>query len=345
MSVFSRDQADSHHLPTFSPPLIIHCAYMKVALVTGDLTPALSFPSLVISHFFVAGMKIAAVQYYVNHEDRFSNWDRITAFVEEAAKEGVDLLVFPEYSIGGPVPMLALDKSACERYCQLALTHNLDIVAGTIVERDPDDGQIYNCCYYISNDGTVLMEYRKVHLWHPERDHVRRGNRGFGTVKNRFGITVGLAICWDIAFPEIFRHMAMENNAQLIIAPAYWVLEDAGPKSLKYDPLSEVKFLDSVCTARAFENEICMVFCNAADAAEGQKKPPSGALAGCTQITVPFKGCVAHCKNRTEEMIIADIDVHELTADAEANYKIRKDWAEGYIFGGKSKDEVETIIP
>lgn len=45
------------------------------------------------------------------------------------------------------------------------------------------------------------------------------GQRGFRTVKNRFGITVGLCVCWDIAFPEAFRHMALEHGAQLVIAP------------------------------------------------------------------------------------------------------------------------------
>ncbi|KAI9244099.1 carbon-nitrogen hydrolase, partial [Phascolomyces articulosus] len=249
------------------------------------------------------------------------------------------------YVIGGPSPEAALDKGGCERFCKFALDYGLDIVVGTIIERDPDDGRLYNCCYYINNDGSVLMEYRKVHLWHPERDYLHQGKRGFNTAKNRFGITVGLAICWDIAFPEAFRHMALKHHAQLVIAPAYWTLEDAGPIGMKYNPNSETKFVDYVCTTRAIENEICMVFCNGADASEGQVKPPLGTMAGATQITVPFLGCIARCSDRTEEMIIADVNVKQLTDDAEKVYKIRKDWKEGKIFGGNPKYETETIIP
>ncbi|KAG2217326.1 hypothetical protein INT45_010775 [Circinella minor] len=278
-------------------------------------------------------MKIAAVQFYIDHNDKPSNWDRIISFVEKAAKEKVDLIVFPEYVIGGPSPESALDKGASERFCKLALDYGLDIVVGTIIERDPEDGRLYNCCYYINNDGTVLMEYRKVHLWHPERDFLHEGKRGFDTAKNRFGITVGLAICWDIAFPEAFRHMTLKRNAQLVIAPAYWTLEDAGPIGMKHNPNSETMLIDYICTARAIENEICMVFCNGADAAEGQEKSPSGTMAGGTQISVPFIGPVAHCSGGTEEMIITDIDVKELTDDAEKVYKIRQDWKEGKIFG------------
>lgn len=46
-----------------------------------------------------------------------------------------------------------------------------------------------------------------------------QGKHGFGTVKNRFGITVGMCICWDVAFPEGFRHMVFKDGAQLVIAP------------------------------------------------------------------------------------------------------------------------------
>ncbi|KAI8137495.1 carbon-nitrogen hydrolase [Fennellomyces sp. T-0311] len=290
-------------------------------------------------------MKIAAVQFYINHDEKSTNWDRIISFISSAAEQNVDLIVFPEYVVGGPGPESALDKLASQRFCKLALEYGLDIVIGTIIERDTLNDRLYNCCYYINSDGTILMEYRKVHLWHPEREYLHQGERGFNTVKNRFGITVGMCICWDIAFPEAFRHMALEHNAQLVIAPAYWTLEDAGPIGMKHDPMSESKFIDYICTARAYENEVCMVFCNGADASEGQPKPPLGTMAGGTQITVPFKGPVAHCKGRAEEMIVAEVDVEGLTSDAEKVYKIRKDWAEGKIFGGKSLIETETIIP
>lgn len=190
------------------------------------------------------------------------------------------------------------------------------------------------------------------------------GQHGFNTVKNRFGITMGICVCWDIAFPEAFRHMALEHHAQLIIAPgifltqsppkssrailtrflsAYWTLEDGGPVALTHDPQCEAKMIDYIVGARAFENEICMVFCNAANGSDEQPKPPFGTLTGCTQIAVPFKGPVAHASGTQEEMVVADVDVEQLTADVERVYLIRKDWHEGKVFGGKTEQEVETI--
>ncbi|KAI7880851.1 carbon-nitrogen hydrolase [Lichtheimia hyalospora FSU 10163] len=290
-------------------------------------------------------MKIAAVQFAINHDDPHSNWPRIEAFIKNAKSQDVDLIVFPEYLIGGPGPERAIGKEACERFCSLAKQYDLDIVSGTIVEIDPEDGKMYNCAYYIDNRGQVLLEYRKVHLWHPERDYLHQGKQGFGTVKNRFGVTVGMCVCWDIAFPEGFRHMVFKDGAQLVIAPAYWTLEDAGPIGQSHNHFSESVLLDSVVPARAFENEICMVFCNLADPKdEEQPKNPYGLSAGCTQIAVPFKGVIAHCTARTEEMIVADVDVEVLTRDAESVYKVREDWIKGKIFGGSPAYEVESIV-
>ncbi|KAI7870538.1 carbon-nitrogen hydrolase [Spinellus fusiger] len=289
-------------------------------------------------------MRIAAVQFYINHIKKQDNWDRVEYYMSEAAKSQADLIVFPEYFIGGPGRSSVVDD-AIERLGALAVQYEMDLVPGTIIERDPKDSQLYNCCYYIDKSGRVLMEYRKVHLWHPERSYLSNSQKGFNTIRNRFGIVVGLCICWDIAFPEVFRHMALENHAQLVIAPAYWTLDDGGDVGMKYDPQGEAKLLNAICFTRAFENEICVVFCNAAAHGELELEQPYGDLAGRTQITVPFKGPVAHCDHQKEEMIMAEVDIKQLTKDAESVYQIRKDWKDGYIFGGAREEEVETIIP
>ncbi|CAO3586336.1 unnamed protein product [Absidia cylindrospora] len=189
------------------------------------------------------------------------------------------------------------------------------------------------------------MTYRKVHLWHPERAKFTPGS-GFGTVTNRFGIKLGLCVCWDIAFNDCFTEMALNQGADLIVAPAFWTLDDAGKVGLAYDPNSERKLIDAMCTARAFENEITMVFVNGAASPRSYQEettcpggggpvPPGvfGVLAGHTQIAVPFKGVIARCDHYYEDMLIQDIDIRDLARDAESIYKIRKDWA----IKGKSK--------
>ncbi|KAI8393469.1 carbon-nitrogen hydrolase [Radiomyces spectabilis] len=289
-------------------------------------------------------MRIAAVQFHINHEDKDENWIRIEQYLAKAAETNVDLVVFPEYFVGGPGTHV-VNNGARNRFCDLARKYELDIVPGTVIERDPHDGHLYNCAYYIDKSGEVLLEYRKVHLWHPEREYMKGGKHGFATVKNRFGITLGMCVCWDIAFPEGFRHMVLKHHAQLVIAPAYWSFEDAGEVGQGHDSMSEAKLINAVCTARAFENEICMVFVNAANESDVDRPQPFGQLAGRTQITVPFKGPVAQCDHNRQEMLVADVDISGLTNDAEKVYQIRKDWREGKIFGGQAKQDVETFVP
>lgn len=242
---------------------------------------------------------------------------------------------------------------ALNRFQQLAKKYDMDLVPGTLIERDPKDGFVYNTAYYIDKSGKVLLSYRKVHLWHPERLYLTKGEDGFGTVKNRFGIVVGLCICWDIAFPETFRELAFKKNAQLVIAPgmcdkvrsmfllftiivysAYWCATDGGDIASNYDPLSEAKMLNAISVARCYENSIAFVFCNPSAEGEIEREQPFGKSAGRSQIAVPFKGAIAHADHDKEEMLIADVDIKQITDDSEEVYKVKKDYKEGLIYGG-----------
>lgn len=108
---------------------------------------------------------------------------------------------------------------AVQRLQKLAKKYKVDLVPGTLMERDPADDNVYNTAYYIDQSGEILLSYRKVHLWHSERTYITKGEGDFRVVKNRFGINVGMCICWDMAFPEVFRELSLKNNAQLIIIP------------------------------------------------------------------------------------------------------------------------------
>src|SRR5205823_9599256 len=100
----------------------------------------------------------------------------------------------------------------------------------------------------------------------------------------RFG-RVGLIICWDLMFPEVFRAM-VKQKVEIVICPSYWCYEDAG-KGLIHDPDSEVKLVNALCMSRAFENEIVLVYANAAGRLTGEENIET--LIGQSQITVPSK--------------------------------------------------------
>jgi predicted amidohydrolase len=189
-------------------------------------------------------------------------------------------------------------------------------VPGSIIEKD--ESGLHNTAYYIASDGKVKSRYRKVNLWHPERKKITPGRKisVFGT---KYG-KVGLIICWDLIFPEIFRKMA-KHGVEMVICASYWLAEDAGV-GLKHNPNAEIESVDSLCVGRAFENEIIFVFCNAAGESRIGKRKDT--LIGHSQIAVPFKGAIRKLNHNREEMFIQEIDT-AILKDAERAYKIKKD--------------------
>jgi predicted amidohydrolase len=62
-----------------------------------------------------------------------------------------------------------------------------------------------------------------------------------------------MLICWDLAFPEAFREL-ISKGAKIIIIPCFWGINDCSKEGLAWNPSSEALFLDSMLTARTFEN-------------------------------------------------------------------------------------------
>ncbi|KAI8068689.1 carbon-nitrogen hydrolase [Gongronella butleri] len=281
-------------------------------------------------------VKIAAVQLnIIRRKDQdeancAANMAAMETYIKQCAADKVDIVVFPEYAAQGPiVPESQLwdrEKKHLNHFVALAKQYQIDIVPGSFGEIDPADGKLYNVTYYIDKDGKVLIEYRKVHLWHPERPYTSTGN-AFPTAMTRFGIQVGLLICWDTGFNDGFSSMALDQGAQLIIAPSYWGYADGGAEGMKRNKMCEVNFINNVTAARAFEYEICFVYVNGAnDVAE----PLETRLIGRSQMSVPFHGTVARCEHDVEDMIVAEIDIKDLIDTAEQCYLIRKDHKEAH---------------
>jgi len=230
------------------------------------------------------------------------------------------VIVFPEDFITGPLNGAQAHADYEGRYVQhfqqLARRYAIDIVPGSIIEGD--ENGLYNTAYYIDSAGTIKGRYRKVNLWLPERSYITAGQEiaVFDTAYGR----VGLIICWDLMFPETFRAM-LKERVEIVLCPSFWCFEDAG-EGMKYEAQAEVKLVNALCVARAFENNVVVVYANAAgsqsyDGAEEH-------LIGRSQITVPFKGALKLLDHNREEMFIQEVDTAILPV-AERAYEIRKD--------------------
>ncbi|MFA5946414.1 MAG: carbon-nitrogen hydrolase family protein [Patescibacteria group bacterium] len=264
--------------------------------------------------------KIAVVQFEITQFAVEKNLAKAETFIKQAAAEKADIIVFPEDFVTGPIEhkkeLADADHVYRNHFQRLAKEYKIDIIPGSFIEKD--DAGLFNTTYYIDSTGEVLARYRKVNLWLSERGHFIPGHE-MPVVQTKFG-KIGLTICWDLMFPEIFRKM-VDQGVELVFCPAYWCFKDAG-EGLKYDKNSEIKLVDALCVGRAFENEIALVFCNAAG--EFTQGNFSDAVIGHSQITVPFKGAIKKFTHNTEGMFVKTVDTAILKV-AEESYKVRHD--------------------
>lgn len=98
----------------------------------------------------------------------------------------------------------------------------------------------------------------------------------------------------------------------------------------EYDSVSEHNLVSHLCAARAFENGICVAFC---DAAEGASSP-YGRLTGASRVAVPFKGVVAQAPGDHEHLLITTLDIPGETSSAESLFQFKADWHAGRVFTG-----------
>ncbi|MEW6035960.1 MAG: carbon-nitrogen hydrolase family protein [Candidatus Micrarchaeota archaeon] len=261
-------------------------------------------------------MRLALAQMEITYDDAEANLGKMRRFIARAKKRKADVVVFPEDSLSGPVrgrkEHVDGNGLSRKRLSSLARSGRIDVV-GCFIESV--EGRWLNTACYFDRSGRLLGEYRKINLWHGERQYISPGKdvRVFDT---RFG-KAGLAICWDLANPLLFRRMA-GLGARVIFVPSFW--SDAGISNYRY----ESRNIDSLCFVRALENECAIAYANAAGSYR-----PGDSLIGHSQVTVPIRGALKKAAHNRETLIVADVPEAPLARAAKV-YKIRKDILSGY---------------
>jgi len=251
---------------------------------------------------------IALVQMRIAPSDPVKNLGRMEIFVKKAVSKGAQLIVFPEDAVCGPLlgqtSFVQHAPAYLEFMQKLAVKYSVDLVPGSWTVWE--NGLLYNQVHYINADGTVAGSYRKINLWETEKVAITPGSIA-SVFPTRFG-NVGLIVCWDIAFPALFAEMNAQA-VELVIAPTYWSFtRDAKEDEAKVD--DEILLIDSLCTTRAFENNILFAYCNAA----GEMKLPGAhtTLSGRSQITHPLTKVVCQAEGNREETLIAHVSLDKL---------------------------------
>jgi len=180
-------------------------------------------------------IRVACVQ-LTSRQDKAANLSRAEALVARAASTGADIVVLPEKwnLIGSADDYRAAAEpleggESIEAMSRWARTLGVTLVGGSITERREGREKLSNTCLVFDPDGELTATYRKIHLFDVEvggltyRESEAEEHGEEPVVAEVEGWPVGLTICYDLRFPELYRILALEG-ALLATVPAHFTL-------------------------------------------------------------------------------------------------------------------------
>lgn len=172
-------------------------------------------------------VNVACCQIAPSVEEPRSNLDFTRNAIREAAAGGAQLVILPELSLSGYVFKSAdatraaaeLSAQALDGWATEAASAGGEVVVVGGFAELGEDGRVYNSCALVDRTG-IRTVYRKVHLWDRESLWFHPGTSEAPVIDTSLG-RIGLAVCYDLEFPELTRGLAL-RGAELIAVPANW---------------------------------------------------------------------------------------------------------------------------
>jgi len=222
------------------------------------------------------------------------NFQKASQMINDAAEKGADIVLLPELWSSG------FDLVNCREYASsidegwfssmqsAAREHKIALGCSLIEE---DHGEFFNTFVFYDSSGTLLGTYRKIHLFQMlgEQDHFQSGTElssfDFNSVK------IGLATCYDLRFPELFRAYAVEGVGLMLIV-AEW-------------PAKRVNHWNLLLQARAIENQFFVGAVNKVGESKGTR------LGGSSAVVNPMGEYLVQGGEK-ESLLIAEINLKEV---------------------------------
>ena len=250
-------------------------------------------------------MRVAAVQLN-STTDRSVNIETADRLTRAAAADGATLIVLPEKwtAIGSEDALRAvaepLDGPAVSWARATARELGIDLIAGSIVELLPGRERFANTSLHVDSQGEISAIYRKIHMFDVEvggriyeESALEEPGEEIVVTETAAGVEVGLSICYDLRFPELFRILAL-RGARVIVLPSAFTLSTTRDH------------WETLVRARAIENQLFMIAAN--QVGEHAAGYHSG---GRSMIVDPWGVVLAQAPDR-EGHIVADLDLEGL---------------------------------
>lgn len=194
-------------------------------------------------------------------EDKAQNVETALRLIDEAAGTGARLVVLPEIwtylgkEDGNRANAERIPGPVTDALAAKAKEHGIYVHGGTMLEKRDGEPKLFNTTVVFGPNGELVAQYSKIHMFdvvldgvasYKESNTVQRGEEI--VTFDMDGTTVGLAICYDLRFPELFRILTL-RGADVIVLPAAFTMTTGKDH------------WEVLIRARAIENQVYMVSC------------------------------------------------------------------------------------
>lgn len=278
-------------------------------------------------------IRVASVQFNHRANDKVYNLSIIEQYVEQAAREHVAIIVFPEMCITGYWHVSTLTKSdivalaeyiphgeTSQALLAMSMKHNISIGAG-LIEQDAM-GNLYNAYVMAMPDGNIAT-HRKLHTFISQ--HMTSGNE-YTVFDTPHGCRLGILICWDNNLVENARITALKGadiliaphqtggcnsrspNAMGPIDPQLWYNRQQNPDAIRAEMQGAKgrEWLIRWLPARAHDNGMFLIFSN------GVGVDMDEVRTGNAMIIDPYGQIIAETDSVDNDMVIADLNADAL---------------------------------
>jgi deaminated glutathione amidase len=251
-------------------------------------------------------LNVAAVQ-LSSGSNTAHNVDEAERLVNDAADQGAEYIQLPEFfnflgSFSGYAGVAeTVPGPTTARMAALAKSRSVTLHLGSLLELSREKDRFFNTSVVIGPDGEIIATYRKVHLFdvnvpgaivQRESDIIAPGNEI--VVARLEGYSLGLSICFDVRFPELYRALALAGADVLAIPAAF-------------NAVTGLAHWDLLVRARAVENHAFVVAATqAGTTAEGI------ATYGHALIVDPWGNALAESTSDGPEVVMATLDLSDV---------------------------------
>lgn len=251
--------------------------------------------------------KILTIQFCPKLGDKMSNCNKIGQMICDNSKEGLDLVILPEFFSTGIDDRSFVsqpEEESCSGvlgyFSQLAKQFRTNIICGTVIEKTKDN-KLYNTSYAFDRKGAIVGKYRKIHLYNylggNEGNTINPGDTP--VVVNFDFARVGISVCFDIRYPLLYKNL-IKMGAEIIVSPSAWCTLS---KSNKEDIADFINCWRALNIARAAESLVYFITSNLI----GTSNPYLYSI-GNSMITSPMGKIIANGQN-SECAIFEKIDL------------------------------------